>query len=453
MRTNEKTLGETIYLNKKEKNSRGITLIALVVTIVVLLILAGVSVNTIFSNDGILNRARNAQNAADRGTQSDLNGINELNDFVNKQSGKNEEEEDNLIAYAEASKNADGTLAENAKYIDSESTKVTIPKGFRISSVTADENSDGEQTVSKGLVILDSQENEFVWIPVNYTATGELDADGLDSGFKDTFQRINSNYIEPYTDGGYNEEKADYIKMMLSVQKNKGFYIGRYETGTTSPRTNSTDSTSEIVIKRDMYPYIYVGWGNTMKDITAEVTYGGKLRGNGAVYIAQTMYPDTSKYTDKTNNTGVVSTLCYGVQWDAIMNFVNDDTHNVNSSDNWGNTCSSSWSVERTSAKYTDQTNVTTGNWTPITTRIEKASRESILLTTGASDNFKAKNIFDLTGNAQEWTMEASENTRIYRGSTYGMIGYYLPAASRFSTENGVAVSDETSGFRIALYL
>lgn len=452
MRTNEKTLGETIYLNKKEKNSRGITLIALVVTIVVLLILAGVSVNTIFSNDGILNRARSAQNAADRGTQSDLNGINELNDFVNKQSGKNEEEEDNLIAYAEASKNADGTLAENAKYIDSESTKVTIPKGFRISSVAADENSDGEQTVSKGLVILDSQENEFVWIPVNYTATGELDNNGLDSGFKNTFKRIVDNEMEPYADG-YEEEVADYLKMMLSVQKNRGFYIGRYETGTTSPRTDSTDSTSEIVVKRDMYPYIYVGWGNTMKDITTEITTRGKLKGHGAPYIAQTMYPDTSKYTDKTNNTGVVSTLCYGVQWDAIMNFVKDDAHNINFSSTWGNYNNSDWTIERTSAKYTDQTKVETGDWTPITSKLEKASGTSILLTTGASDDFKAKNIFDLAGNVQEWTMEASENTRIFRGSACAPNCSYLPVSIRNSYTNGVANSTNTEGFRIALYL
>lgn len=46
--------------------------------------------------------------------------------------------------------------------------------------------------------------------------------------------------------------------MMQSVQKNKGFYIGRYEAGTIEPRKSSTTGISEVVVKRDAYPYIYV---------------------------------------------------------------------------------------------------------------------------------------------------------------------------------------------------
>ena len=52
--------------NKRSKtnhfNQKGITLIALVITIVVLLILAGVSINAIFSENGIINRAKETQN-------------------------------------------------------------------------------------------------------------------------------------------------------------------------------------------------------------------------------------------------------------------------------------------------------------------------------------------------------------------------------------------------------
>ena len=63
---------------------RGITLIALVVTIVVLLILAGVSLNAIFSENGIINKAKDAQNKMDEATQNDLNAINGLNEWINK---------------------------------------------------------------------------------------------------------------------------------------------------------------------------------------------------------------------------------------------------------------------------------------------------------------------------------------------------------------------------------
>ena len=72
----------------KTKNKRdyleqsGITLIALVVTIVVLLILVGVSLNAIFSENGLINRAKDAQNRMDEATKNDLDSINGLNEWI-----------------------------------------------------------------------------------------------------------------------------------------------------------------------------------------------------------------------------------------------------------------------------------------------------------------------------------------------------------------------------------
>ena len=339
-----------------------------------------------------------------------------------------------LKAYDKAEKNADGTLKENAKYTDSEDTTVTIPNGFKVSDVASDGNSDGEQTVSTGLVIQDKDKNEFVWVPVNYTATGTLDDDGLDSGFKDTFKRsttISSN-TEPYG-SGYDGEKEDYIKMMKSVQENKGFYIGRYEAGTTEPRTSSTTGKSKVVVKRDAYPYIYVKWGDKTNTVGEE----------GAVYLSKNMY--------SANEIGATSTLCYGVQWDAIMKFVEDSTHSITNSTTWGNYKDNAWTIERTTAQYTDTTNVKTGNWTAITSDKSKTSSASYLLTTGASDTFKVKNIFDLAGNVSEWTMEASSgNHRVDRGGNYDNYGSSIPASTcgRSDPRNR-----NTLGFRLALYL
>lgn len=53
-----------MMINKIKRSylkQRGITLIALVVTIVVLLILAGVSINALFGNNGIISRAQDAK--------------------------------------------------------------------------------------------------------------------------------------------------------------------------------------------------------------------------------------------------------------------------------------------------------------------------------------------------------------------------------------------------------
>ena len=78
-----------IKLTKKKKNyqnQNGITLIALVVTIVVLLILAGVSLNALFGNNGIIKRAQDAQNKMDEATQNDLDAINGLNEWIDGES-------------------------------------------------------------------------------------------------------------------------------------------------------------------------------------------------------------------------------------------------------------------------------------------------------------------------------------------------------------------------------
>ena len=78
----------------KTKNKRnylkqsGITLIALVVTIVVLLILAGVSLNAIFSENGIIKRAQDAQNKMDQAMQNDLEGLNSLSNWLYEKTGE-----------------------------------------------------------------------------------------------------------------------------------------------------------------------------------------------------------------------------------------------------------------------------------------------------------------------------------------------------------------------------
>ena len=442
----------------KTKNKRnylkqnGITLIALVVTIVVLLILAGVSLNAIFSENGIIKRAQDAQNKMDQATENDQKGINELSNWldskINGSSGGNTTGgntaggDTTLKSYEEAGKdtNNNGILTENAEYTDSENVTVTIPKGFKVSDVAKTEDTDGEQTVSTGLVIQDKDGNEFVWVPVNYTPTGTVDEDGLDSGFKDTFKRTNTEetqYKEPLV-GGYTGEDIEYLNMMKSVQKNKGFYIGRYEAGTTTPRKNSTTTTSEVVVKRDAYPYIYVGWGNEMDDIETEIDGSGK----GAVYLSKHMYDN--------KDIGATSTLCYGVQWDAVMTFVADSTHSISNSTSWGNYKDNAWNITRTTASYSKDYGE---SYIPITSNKKKTNSEEYLLTTGASDTFKAKNIFDLAGNVEEWTMEAELLCvgRVLRGGFYRNGGSGTPASNRIAAPTNSCIY--TLGFRSALYL
>ena len=78
MKLNEVQKGRNMLYSKQT----GITLIALVITIVVLLILAGVSINALFSDNGIIERAKDAQNKVDEAEKKDLEEINKLNNWL-----------------------------------------------------------------------------------------------------------------------------------------------------------------------------------------------------------------------------------------------------------------------------------------------------------------------------------------------------------------------------------
>ena len=84
--------GDKKTMKTKIKQEKGITLIALVITIVVLLILAGVSINAIFSENGIINKAKDAQNKMNQATQNDLIGLNELDKLISSLTDKTTEE-------------------------------------------------------------------------------------------------------------------------------------------------------------------------------------------------------------------------------------------------------------------------------------------------------------------------------------------------------------------------
>lgn len=62
-------------IKKYYLNQKGITLIALVVTIVVLLILAGVSINALFGNNGIISRAKDTKKVTNLSSLKDEIGI------------------------------------------------------------------------------------------------------------------------------------------------------------------------------------------------------------------------------------------------------------------------------------------------------------------------------------------------------------------------------------------
>ncbi len=276
-----------------------------------------------------------------------------------------------------------------------------IPEGFYYVGGTKDTGlviSDNVNDANKG-VDYACEGNQFVWIPVDdYTQFVRLESD--------------DRYVEPYING-YDKEVEEYDAMCNSVKKYGGFYIARFEAGDSYAteigvaRSEITEARS-IVSKKGAYVYNYVKWGEAIDEIGE----------NGAVYLSQNMYKD---------HASVVSTLCYGVQWDAVMNFVSDEDHNVNDSRKWGN--------------YKDSIEAA-------------ATNKGILQQTGTNEAWKAKNIYDLAGNVWEWTMESGSLVnvgRVARSGAYCNNGFNLSAFNRNPLNFNYFQYDV--GFRVALYL
>ena len=436
---------------KKLNKQKGITLIALVITIIVMLILVAVTISMAI-NGGLFEKAGKA-------TGDTKNAMNAEQALANGQitiDGKTYASIDDYLASKEVMLTYDetpkenGVLTANAKY-ESDGKTAIIPKGFKII-----EDTEGKKSIDAGLVIQDSAGNEFVWVPVTVEGTTDAEKeanfekirkDGYDNGSLQTLVSggtVTEPYAKGYSDGKGTEEAKDYQEMRTSVIKNGGFYIGRYEAGVEgdTPRTDKADGTSTMVVQRDKIPYNNVGWGSSLSNYEDNITN----QGHGALYLSKHMYDG--------KDVGVTPTLCYGIQWDATLAFIGDEKYNQDSTKK-GNYQNNAWTINRETAKYTTSPHSDT-TWTSISAEENKTktktASESILLTTGASEKFRTKNIYDLVGNVWEWTNEAySETQRVLRGGYYGNGGTGCPASSRFGNNpygynNGV-------GFRPVLYI
>ena len=160
-------------MERKMKEKRGITLIALVVTIVVLLILAGITINMLFSNGGIFKTAQDAANAWNEATVNEQESLNNLADqignLVNGQAGGGDTSEEPWIppTTVEEAIAQDKIFEETKQIKDNYDNTVTVPKGFKVT--------DEGTTVPEGIVIEDGAGNQFVWIP---TGTYKVDESG-----------------------------------------------------------------------------------------------------------------------------------------------------------------------------------------------------------------------------------------------------------------------------------
>lgn len=431
-------------MKNNTKTSRGITLIALVVTIIVLLILAGISIQMLTGNNGILQRAGDAKGKTEEGQKQEIRRMSAM----------------------EAATNLEDTTYQG----------VTIPAGFAPTKV------EGESTVDEGLVITDASGNEYVWIEVPndgtgpiYTAVESEDEDSenyytaIETSLRNYYSKDSNNGdLITTTDGteatkdyktttaGFKDEwysgcgitssesyTALYKKMLKSVYKNGGFWIGRYEAGTSNPRRSSANSIDGLIplSKVNLYPLNYVTCSKAQ------------------ILADRVLSTNVTKYN---------SSLMFGIQWDLVLKYLSNkgvSTADLTSdSKNWGNYCDNSFDLNRGKYsvvspwnEYIDYTIGTEGRViveNGVSKKIGITAENRILLTTGASDINSKKNIYDLAGNVFEWTLEhATSNSNApcsLRGGYFAVSSAYTPSSYRnyYNTN----YSSYSFGFRVSLY-
>ena len=382
-------------LNNDKKD--GITLISLVVTIVVLLILAGVSINTVLGDDGIIKKAKEAAEKTAAAQEKEMIERNLLE----------QELENSLATPTPKPQPTDG---------------VKIPAGFyyvggtKTSGIVISDNvNDKDKYKNKAVVGTDLLGNQYVWIPcttdntssdLQYTRTEwgvEADGDDNSRAIKDelTLTDASVTYSDADTANGINADVSKEIVAQIKAEKASvaqygGYYIGRYEVG----KNGDT-----AVVKYDQTPYAEITWSTA---------YG----------LAKKII----------TNSEVNSYLCSSYAWDTAVNFIQNNS---------------------TAKNYATSIEGFNGNWNPQEVKdpsgnVIKPAGTSQQLNTGLTTQFC--NIFDMGGNEVEFTTELNPGTSetvVLRGGDYNY--GIVPAGYRSDINSGYA--GIYSGFRATLFL
>ena len=301
----------------KRLNNKGITLIALVITIIVLLILAGVTIATLTGDNGILTRATEASEETQRAeaiekakldisvwkadkvsngedstlTDSIVQQILTGKDYVDGEPGTTSfvSITGYTISYADlydristiAEEKAEGTVfLENTTLQDDYGNTIKVPEGFKIAN-------DSATDVTVGVVIEDATEgktkgSQFVWIPVGtvyknveqtdfeiiklsrykFDDLGNPTDEGDDIIYPSSFsEAVGIGYTELLESNSGVSGAKDITAFLSTVESSHGYYIGRYEARTPDNEISPTENYEElpaITVKPNDYVYNYV---------------------------------------------------------------------------------------------------------------------------------------------------------------------------------------------------
>ena len=415
-----------------EKN-KGITLVALVITVIILLILAGVALSLITGQEGLFSKARQAGTSYNEASQNELNEMNNLLAMINSvtdgtggsSGGDNTESPFNSDKLEDIV--GKGGAPATKEYTTEDNKKIVIPKEFGVKE-------DSPTNASEGIVV-EYAGNEFVWVPVEdasssmyeiletaittsygnkITKVGKLYNNG-DKDNKIASYTVDSGHREPAiltsTDFGDASTTAnrgidllksivglsgdntavlkkfeenlinEFNEMIEKVEASKGFYVGRYETSLSGGKAQSKKNVESATAASD----------------SANTWYG--------------LYQKQKEFASSDNSIKDVvgSSMIWGSQYDQMMIWMPNDKVTTTIGDS------------------------------------RNTSRE-----TGSVGTDVINNVYDLYGNRYEWTLEAIYSTiRVSRGGNFDDVN--TPVNRNYSY-NPYYTSDDHSS-RLALYI
>ena len=416
-------------MKKREKEiftNKGITLVALIITIIVLLILAGVSLSFVF-NGGILDKAQQAVDEYKNASEKEQNILDQIDEYIKSEIGEGTgggtdvpEEPDVPAVDSNGLAKEDTTIT-----TDDPNVQIVIPKGFApvilqtggtdslpgengaVKEIMPKEdwNSITKEQINKGIVVVDHvitydnghlsgtvpDFNEYVWIPiVDSSKFKRIAWNG--SYFTGSWQNGTHPIADVSTSNKFWEEteSSEYTSMVSSVSINKGFYISRYE----ASQKDSTTAQS----KRGQNPW------TSVKQTTA-ITASSNMKES------------------------LNSHLVYGIEWDSVLQWALGSQAIIGSASGETKTITID-DVQKDSSSWGNYDNSTGG----------AAANSGSKQPSGTNEYWKVNNIYDLAGNVWEWTQEkfsTGTTVRAYRGGNYHDFGFYPVAIRILVDESG----------------
>ena len=449
-------------LRKIKKQVKGITLIALVVTIIVLLILAGIALNLTIGENGLFTRAQNAANTWQLAEQNEQNAMNNLASWMDSVTGSGNGQgtggEYNTATTVADAVHQNKFFKENTTIKDDLQNDVRVPEGFKIAE-------DSGTKVEEGVVIEDKDGNQFVWIPAKTGAGVTVHTTKGDKTIAYTRTAYSSNVATGEMDEATNSEKikdfssdSSFFSEALStdeetsVNANGGYYIGRFEAGN-KEFTDAKTSDFNVYMENRLMDYAKeIGIDiNNPDNITdeqmqkinekMEELYNEKYTitiKKGQVPYMYTSIDEAKKLAEEMSilqgykaKTNVTSSYAFDTAINLIQ-ITNEDYGNSSIEGNYDNT----------TFIYTDITGV------------EKTKNDQISILVPTGQTMAVCNIYDIGGNLWEYTTESytfASYPYTLRGGCYFDDYAFHSAGYRYTTYTGEAAAD--AGFRVTLFL